>query len=228
MISKDNKTHVLGHRKRLKDKIAVSPKSLSDYELLEALLFYVFPRKDTKQPAKDLMATFKNLKNVIFSDDAEIQKIAGLGASSALIFKLIKEIFSRILQTEVANSPVISTSDNVLSYYKNVLGTLKKEQLRVMFLDAKNHLILEKMLHEGTPNQTAIYPREITQIALNCGATAIILVHNHPSGDTTPSRQDVLMTKRIKEIAEKLEIQLLDHLIIGHDATFSLREAELI
>ena len=228
MTSKDNKTHVLGHRKRLKEKIAVSPKSLSDYELLEALLFYVFPRKDTKQPAKELMQNFRSLRNVIFSDAIEIQKIAGLGTSSALMFKLIREVFSRILHNEIVNAPVISTSDHVHNYYKNVLGTLKKEQLRVIFLDAKNHLILEKTLQEGTINQTAIYPREIVQIALNCGAAAIILVHNHPSGDTTPSRQDILITKRIRDVAEKLDIQLLDHLIIGHDRTVSLRELELI
>ncbi|MCR5224954.1 MAG: DNA repair protein RadC [Alphaproteobacteria bacterium] len=228
MNSKDNKSLVIGHRKRLKEKISTSSKSLNDYELLEALLFYVFPRKDTKRTAKELLFAFKSLKNVIFAEDSEVKKIAGLGESTATLFTLMKEIFSRILQNEITNNPVISTSKHVQNYYKSILGTLKKEQLRVMFLNSKNKLILEQIMQEGTINQTAIYPREIIQVALNCGASALILVHNHPSGDVTPSREDILITERIKEISERLDIQLLDHLIIGKNQIISLKEIGLI
>ncbi len=228
MNSKDDKSHFIGHRQRLKEKISSNAGILRDYEVLEALLFYVFPRKDTKRLAKDLLLKFKTLKNIIFAESSEIEEIKGLGKSTSFLFKVIRELFPRILKDEIANFPVISTSEHVQNYYKTILETLKKEQLRIMFLNNKNKLILERIIQEGTINQTAIYPREIVQVALNCGASGIILVHNHPSGDASPSRQDILITKRIKEIMEKLEIHVLDHLIIGRNQVTSLRDAKLI
>lgn len=227
MNSENEKAHFLGHRARLKQKISIKPEFLSDYELLEALLFYVFSRKDTKVLAKQLISQFSSLKRVIFSDSNEIVKIPGLGKSTAVLLKIIREIFVRILREDVQKGPIISTSSNVVDYYKNLLGTLKKEQLRIMFLGSKNKLLCEKVVQEGTVNQTAIYPREIVQIALECGASGIIMVHNHPSGDSTPSRQDVLITARIKEALSPLEITMLDHLIITNHEVTSLRDLGL-
>lgn len=228
MNSENEKAYFLGHRARLKQKITIEPEFLSDYELLEALLFYVFSRKDTKVLAKQLISQFSSLKNVVFSDSNEVVKIPGLGRSTAILLKIIREVFVRILREDVQKGPIISTSSNVVDYYKNLLGTLKKEQLRIMFLGSKNKLLCEKVVQEGTVNQTAIYPREIVQIALECGASGIIMVHNHPSGDSTPSRQDVLITTRIKEVLSKLEISVLDHLIITNHEVTSLRDLDLL
>lgn len=228
MSLENEKAHFLGHRKRLKKKISVKSEYLSDYELLEALLFYVFPRKDTKLLAKSLISKFTTLKKVIFAESGEVKKTSGLGESTAILLKVIHEIFLRILHENIAKLPIISTSSNVVEYYQNILGSRKKEQLRVMFLDSKNKLLCEKIMQEGTVNQTAIYPREIVQIALECGATGIIMVHNHPSGDSTPSRQDVLITKRVKEVSEKLDIIVLDHLIIADSEVTSLRDLDLL
>jgi DNA repair protein RadC len=227
-INGKRKNHCVGHRARLKSKLIASSASLLDYELVEMLLFYIHLRKDTKSLAKDLLKNFKSIRNLILADPYEVQKTLGVGKSTLILIKLLRELFERMQLEIVASSVVISSSKHVIDYYKNVLGHLKKEQLRIMFLNNKNKLLADEIMQTGTVNTTAIYPREIIHKALEYGASAIIMVHNHPSGDPQPSRQDVIVTKMVKDVADRLDIILLDHLIIGKDTSLSMKEMQLI
>ncbi|GHU12090.1 DNA repair protein RadC [Alphaproteobacteria bacterium] len=224
----EENSHYLGHRKRLKKRFSTSAHDLADYELLELLLFYVFARKDTKKLAKDLLAHFKTLRSIVYAENTELKKVPGMGDSAAILFAAIREIFNRMQKERVVECDSISSSDQVIAYYANLLGNEKREQLRMMFLNNKNKLIADDLLQIGTINHTAIYPREIIQRALEYGASAMIMVHNHPSGDPQPSRQDIIVTKMIRDIAQKLDILLLDHLIIGKNGSKSLKEMGII
>ncbi|MDR3179588.1 MAG: DNA repair protein RadC [Holosporaceae bacterium] len=230
MISRPlDQKYNLGHRKRLKKRFAADPASFPDYELLELLMFYVFARKDTKSLAKTLLSHFKTLGRVMSANATELKKIPGLGESAANLLTAVHEIFNRIhLESLKEQDIAISSSDQVLEYYKGLLENEKKEQLRLMLLNNKNKLIADKLMQSGTINQTAIYPREIIELALEYGASAMIMVHNHPSGDPQPSRQDIITTKSIADIAQKLDILLLDHIIIGKNSSRSLKEMGLI
>ena len=212
----------------MREKFSAHPEHISDYELVEMLLFYVFRRRDTKPLAKTLLKRFKSIREVIFADSMDLQKVPGIGKSIVTLTTLVREIFNRLLLEKITESKTIMSTSQIMEYYKNTLGYLKKEQFRMMFLNNKNKLISEELMQEGTINNTAIYPREIIQKALECGASAIIMVHNHPSGDPRPSRQDIVMTKAIKEIAQKLEIILLDHVVIGKNETTSLKELGIL
>jgi DNA repair protein RadC len=221
----------LGHRDRARKKFFAGASIVADYELLELLLFHSIHRKDTRNVAKNLLTRFGSLKNVIFVDGVELKKIPEIGDSSAALFALIRELFNRIhleQLTDSTNSSSISSSSQVIEYYKNLLEYEKKEQFRIMFLNNKNKLLAEELLQHGTINHTAIYLREIVQRALELGASALIIVHNHPSGDPQPSRQDVVITKMIRDVAAKLDMLLLDHLVIGKNDCRSMREMGLI
>jgi DNA repair protein RadC len=196
--------------------------------LLELLLFYVFPRKDTKPTAKKILEQFKTLRGAVFANKSDLEGVSGVGESSSHLFMLIHEIFNRTLLGQIQESASIMSVSQVSDYYKSLLEQQKKEQFRVMFLNNKNKLIAEELMHEGTVNNTAVYPRELVQKALNYGACAIIMVHNHPGGDPKPSRQDLIMTKTIKELLQKLDMDLLDHLIIGKNSVTSFRDIGII
>ncbi|MDR0678184.1 MAG: DNA repair protein RadC [Holosporaceae bacterium] len=228
MKLQDEKSAYIGHRRRLLNKFILNPRHTPDYELLEILLFYVFQRKDTKPLAKTLLNHFKSLRKIILADYFDLKQINGVGKSTINLIMVLREFFTRSLLEKVIESESIMSTGQVLEYYKNTLGYLKKEQLRIMFLNNKNKLITEEMIQEGTINNTAIYPREIIQKSLEYGASAIIMVHNHPGGDPKPSRQDIVMTKIISEIAQKLDITLFDHIIIGKMGTVSLKELGVI
>jgi DNA repair protein RadC len=224
----NEKPHYLGHRQRLRKKFESHPTRLSDYELLELLFFYVFARKDTKPLAKKIMERFKTLREAIFANILDLKQIKDIGESSTHLFLLMREIFNRVLLERIQEPISIISTSQVLDYYKSLLEQQKKEQFRIMFLNNKNKLIAEELMYEGTVNSTAIYPREIVQKALNYGASAIIMVHNHPGGDPKPSRQDIIMTRAVKEIVQKLDIVLFDHIIIGMNSTASLHEMGII
>lgn len=212
----------------MQKKFAAHPGYISDHELMEMLLFFVFQRKDTKPLAKTLLNRFKSLKGIISSSRFYLKKIDGVGDSTANLIAILHEIFNRMLMEKIVESKTIMSTAQVLEYYQNLLEHLKKEQFRIMFLNNKNKLISEELMQEGTVNNTAIYPREIVQKSLEYGASAIIMVHNHPSGDPDPSRQDIIMTKAVKDVAQKLDISLLDHIIIGKSKTVSLKELGII
>ncbi|MDR2157818.1 MAG: DNA repair protein RadC [Holosporaceae bacterium] len=228
MKFQDKKSHYVGHRRRLKSKFMSNPSHIADYELMETLLFYVFQRKDTKPLAKTLLNRFQTIRDIVWANHSDLKKISGVGESTIHLLTVVREILSRTLLEKVVESNLIMSTSQVLEYYKNTIGHLKTEQFRIMFLNNKNRLISEELMYEGTVNNTAIYPREIVHRALECGASAIIMIHNHPSGDPTPSRQDVVMTKMIKDITQKLDIILLDHVIIGKHKTISLKEFGVI
>ncbi|MDR0580903.1 MAG: DNA repair protein RadC [Holosporaceae bacterium] len=228
MKSQNEKQHYLDHRQRLRKRFASHPEHISDYELMEMLLFYVFRRRDTKPLAKALLNRFKSLREIIFADHSDLKKIFGLGTSTVCLMTLLQEIFKRALFEKITESKTIMSIAQITEYYKSALGNLKKEQFRIMFLNNKNKLISEELMQEGTINNMAIYPREIIQKTLEYGAGAIIMVHNHPSGDPRPSRQDIIMTKAIKEIAQKLDIILLDHVIIGKNSATSFKELGIV
>lgn len=218
----------LGHRSRIKHKFAISSKSIMDYELLEMLLFYVFKRKDTKSLSKDLLLKFQTLRGVLFADNNDLKKIVGVSSATILFMNVIKELFSRMLFDEVKDGVIITSSEQVTKYYEIILGVEKREQIRVMFLNNKSKLIAEEVIQEGTINHAQLYPREIVHKSLNYGASAVIIVHNHPSGDPTPSRSDIVVTKSLKELLIKLDITLLDHVVIGRNASHSLKKLGII
>lgn len=217
-----------GHRQRLKDKFFSNPKSLFDYEILEMLLFYVIPRKDTKPLAKQLLAKFGTLKSVIFASENEIMKIKEIGKSVAIFFGLLREVFSRISLQPLKEKAIIQSDQDVITYYTNELSSKKKEEFRAMFINNGNILIAEETLQQGTVDQVFIYRREVVEKALEHKASAIIIVHNHPSGDPTPSREDIAVTKDINVTLEKLGIRLLDHIIIAENSSYSFASHNLL
>lgn len=212
-----------GHRARMRQKFVASPTHMLDYEVLEILLYYIFPRKDTRELAKVFMQQFGTLHDLVFSEKTDISQVEGAGKSTAFFFFVIREIFIRASLDEIKKSPVISSEKDVINYYKSVFGGLKHEQLRIMFLNSKSFLISDEILSEGTVDKTCIYSRTVIKRSLELGASAIIMAHNHPSGDPTPSHQDIVATKSLADVAEKLGIKLLDHVIIGKGRTFSMK-----
>ena len=229
----EEKPHYHGHRKRLKEKFIKSLKSdtsdqISDYEILEMILFSAYPRQDTKPIAKDLIKKFGSLAEV-FSSDAE--KMAGEGKlSESVIFalKIIDEAALRLLKRRFVEKTVIQSWKALLDYCHAAMGSLSHEQFRIMFLDKKNNLMADEIQQRGTVDQTPVYPREVVKRALELGASAVILVHNHPSGDCTPSKSDIEMTEHIEAGLKSVDIKLHDHLIIANDKHFSFAGNGLI
>lgn len=222
-----NSSYNLGHRDRMRQKLLKNPSVLYDYELLEIIFYYIFPRKDTRTLAKDFLKLFGSIRDIIFCEPTNFQQISGIGSSSITFLSAIRELFVRASRDSFKENTVISSTSAIFSYYKNVFGGLKNEQLRVMFLNIKNAIIADEILQEGTINQAAIYPRNIIYKALQYGATGIILAHNHPSGDPTPSRQDIEVTRELAETARRLDIILLDHVIIGGTTAWSMKANHL-
>lgn len=219
----------VGHRKRLRERFEKSAGTgISNYELIEMLLFFCNKRCDTKEIAKELLHTFKSMHQVFFSSKEELMKVNKIGHSSAHLIMLVKAIMTEILNEKIEKTVILDTLDSVIEYCRMTMGSLKYEQLRILYLNNKNRLISNEVLQEGTINHTSIYPREIIKKALDLGATAFILIHNHPSGDTSPSRQDVMITKSLKELTKKLDIILHDHIIIGRSDFHSMKALNII
>lgn len=218
----------VGHRKRLREKFKTATNALQDYELLEMLLFYVFRRKDTKQIAKALLSKFQSLRKIIFADKSMLLNVPGVGESTYFLIQTVRELYTRLSFEQLLERPLMNCTDKVVEYYRLILAEDIREQLRVMLLDNKSKMITEKLLQTGTVNESAFYPREIVKMALDYGASAIIIVHNHPSGDPTPSHQDIMITKKLKKTCEDLGIVLFDHIIIGANGTNSFYNKKLI
>lgn len=218
----------IGHRKRLRQKFELCNEAIQDYELLELLLFYIFPRKDTKRLAKALLRKFRTLHKLIFSEKSAILEVDGIGESTYVFIQVLRELYARLSLEKVQRRPLINSIDRVVEYYNLVLSSDIREQLRVMFLDNKSQLIAEEQIQSGTVNRTAFFPREIIKKALDYGASAIIITHNHPSGDPTPSQQDIDMTKNLQKICKSMDIVLLDHIIIGANKVTSFHNKKII
>jgi DNA repair protein RadC len=220
--------HYHGHRERLRARfLAAGSDALPDYELLELVLFGAIPRRDVKPLAKSLLERFGSFAEVI-SAPAPLLAEAGLGEPTITELKVIEAAAHRFLKVEAKRRPVLSSWSALIDYCRAAMAFADKEQFRILFLDKRNRLIADERQQVGTVDHTPVYPREVIKRALELSATAIILVHNHPSGDPTPSAADIEMTQTIIEIASPLGIAVHDHLIIGKDGHASFRALKLI
>jgi DNA repair protein RadC len=221
--------HYLGHRERLRGRFReAGPDAVSDYELLELLLFRTIPQRDIKPLAKELIARFGSFAEVLAAPPQRLEEIKGIKEATATDLKIVHAAASRLLRGEVKKRPVLSSWSAVLDYCRTAMAFADKEQLRVLFLDKRNQLIADEVQQTGTVDHTPVYPREVVKRALEVSATAIVLVHNHPSGDPTPSRADIQMTQAIVEIAKPLGISVHDHIIVGKEGHASLKGMKLI
>lgn len=202
--------------------------ALEDYEVLEVMLMAFIPRRDVKPIAKALMARFGSLSGILAAPGAELVKIEGIGETVAAYLKAIAELQSRVTREEIRQRPAISSWSALIDYVRIELQHEKREQFRVLFLDRKNQLIADEVMGHGTVDHAPVYPREIARRALELQASSLILVHNHPSGDTTPSRADIDMTREIINVLDPFDITGHDHLIAGTGGVTSLRTSGLI
>ncbi len=223
------KAHWLGHRDRLRARLlSRGPQALDDYELLETLLFAFIPRRDVKPIAKAMLARFGSLSAILAADTKSLKQIDGLGDSAVAYILAAADLSTRAAKEKISSRPVISSWTTLVSYVRNQLQHETREQFRVLFLDRKNQLIADEIMGQGTVDHAPVYPREIARRALELSSSALILVHNHPSGDPTPSQTDINMTREIIDALGPLEITVHDHLIIGTEGVTSFKSAGLI
>ncbi len=221
--------HWQGHRERLRGKLARrGAGALDDYEILELLLMAFIPRRDVKPIAKALLARFGSLSGLLAAPVGDLVKVDGVGETAAAYLKAVAELSSRAAREQVGRREVISSWSALIAYVRTEMQHEKREQFRVLFLDRKNGLIADEILGQGTVDHAPVYPREIARRALEHHASSLILVHNHPSGDTKPSQADISVTREIIDALTPLEITVHDHLIAGTGGVFSFKSAGLI
>jgi DNA repair protein RadC len=219
----------LGHRERLRERFSTGgAQAVQDYELIEMILFRAFPRGDTKPLAKQLMKKFGTFAEVISATPERLKEVKGVGDRAVEEIKLIKAAAERLTLRQIMAKPALTSWNGVLDYLRMVQGFENREQFRILFLDKKNNLIADEVQGHGTVDHTPVYVREVVKRALELSSTAIILVHNHPSGDPTPSRADIDMTKQIMDAARPLGVSVHDHIIVGRDGHASLKAMRLI
>jgi DNA repair protein RadC len=225
----DDTPHYLNHRQRLRTRFLNSdPASTPDYELLELLLFYAIDRVDVRPLAKELLKEFGTLGGVLAADSQRLGRYPRVNERALALFAAVRELARRLAREQLNDKPVISSSAALFAYCRVGLAEEATERFRILFLDRKNRLIADEVQQRGTIDHAPVYPREVIKRALELGASAIILVHNHPSGDPTPSRADVDMTTMVRDAAERLGIEVHDHVIVGRQGTVSLRQLGLI
>ena len=221
--------HYHGHRERLRERFhGAGPEALSDYELLEMALFPALPRRDTKPLAKALLKKFGSFAEVVHAPAARLREVEGIGEASVNQIKLLAAAAARVAKGEIKRSIALSSWNDVIDYIRTGMAFAEREQFRLLFLDKRNQLISDEVQQTGTVDHTPVYPREVIKRALELSATALILVHNHPSGDPTPSQADIQMTKAIVDIAAPLGISVHDHIIVGKHGHASLKGMRLI
>jgi DNA repair protein RadC len=218
-----------GHRGRMRHRLLTAgPQALADHELLEMVLFLALPRRDTKPIARALLTRFGSLANAIAAPLPELRRIEGLGEAGAAALKTVQAAALRLVRAEVAERPVLNNWDRLMDYLTAVLAREKVEQFHILFLDTKNRLLADEAQARGTVNHTPVYPREVVKRALELAATALVLVHNHPSGDPTPSAADLAVTQEIVAAARTVGVVLHDHLIVGNGRFTSFRREGLL
>lgn len=221
--------HYFGHRDRLKDRfVNGGANAMPDYELLEMVLFRAIRRGDTKPIAKALLARFGTFAEVLSAEPDRLMEVKGVGEAVATELKIVHAAAVRLARGLVANRPVLSSWNAILEYIRAAMAFNGIEQFRVLFLDKKNQLIMDEVQQEGTVDHTPVYPREVIKRALELSASAIVLVHNHPSGDPTPSMADIDMTKKIVDAGQRLNVMVHDHVIIGRKGHLSFRASGLL
>jgi DNA repair protein RadC len=228
-MSDDDTPHYHGHRDRLRARFTdVGGDALPDYELLELVLFRSIPRRDVKPIAKDLVKRFGTFAEVLSAPPARLLEIDGVSERVVTDLKIVEASARRLAKGEVMKRPVLSSWTSVLDYCRTAMAFMDKEQFRLLFLDKRNALIADEVQQSGTVDHTPVYPREVVKRALELSASALILVHNHPSGDPAPSAADVRMTREIIEVAKPLGISVHDHIIVGREGHASLKGLQLI
>ena len=216
-----------GHRARLRERFLQAPAAVPDYEVLEMMLFAANPRGDMKAEAKRLLGLFGNSFARLLNADLAALRAAGLTEAQIGPIVLAREAATRLTRADLAEKPILSNWQALLDYVQVAQGEAPIEQFRILFLDRKNALIADELQQHGTIDQTPVFPREVVKRALELGASALILVHNHPSGDVKPSRADVEMTKQVRDAAKALGIALHDHVIVGRGKHASLKSMGL-
>jgi DNA repair protein RadC len=218
-----------GHRGRMRTRLLTAgPEALADHEMLEMVLFLALPRRDTKPIARALLDQFGGYGAVIAAPLADLVKIEGIGEAGAAALKVVQAAALRLLQGAVRDQPVLNNWDRLMDYLLARLAHEKTEQFRVLFLDNRSRLLGDEVLGRGTVNHAPVYPREVIRRALELHAVCLILTHNHPSGDPTPSREDIAMTREIRRAAEALRIEVHDHVIVAGSRWISLRQEGLL
>jgi DNA repair protein RadC len=217
-----------GHRERLRERFhRGGADALADYELLELLLFRAIPRRDVKPLAKALLARFGSFAEVISAEPARLKEVNFIGDAAVTEFKIVQAAALRLSKESMSKRVALGAFPQVLDYCRGAMAFRETEEFRVLFLDKKNGLIADEVQGRGTVDHTPVYPREVLRRALELNASAMILVHNHPSGDPTPSSADIAMTQNIASLAKPLGVSVHDHLIIGRNGHSSLRALKL-
>lgn len=221
--------HYLGHRARLRERfIGLSGDALPDYELLELILFSARPRGDVKPLAKTLLKTFGSFAEVINAEESALRNVDDVGDAVIAALKTIRVATQRLIKSEISDQPVIQSWTALMDYCKLAMGSNKIEEFRVLFLNHRHALIADEVMQRGTINHTPVYPREIVKRALELSAAAIILLHNHPSGDPTPSKADIDITHKIIEAAATINVAVHDHVIITKTGHYSFKSFGVI
>ena len=217
----NNKLHV-GHRKRLRARFLKSGiEGLHDYEQIELLLTYAIPVKDVKHVSKLLIKKFKNISGILDASHDELLNVNGLGNNSSVLIKFVREILTVYSKERMYSNDVLSSPEKVYEYSKLKIGSNKNELLMAVFLNTKNMVIRCEIVSEGSIDSVAVYPRKIMELALKNNASGLIIVHNHPSGDPSPSTSDEELTKELKNISDSMDIRLLDHIIVSKESYYS-------
>jgi DNA repair protein RadC len=221
--------HYLGHRQRLRERfLQASGEQLPDYELLELILFAAKPRGDVKPLAKRLLKIFGSFDKVLYATDAELRKVDEVGDAVVSALKTVRVASQRLLKSEISDRPVIQSWTALMDYCRLSMAKEPVEQFRVLFLNHRHVLIADEVMQQGTVNHTPVYPREIVKRALELSSSALILLHNHPSGDPSPSKADIDMTRKIMEAAATVNITIHDHVIIAESGHYSFKSFGLI
>ena len=221
--------HYINHRQRLRERFQkAGSEGMHDYELLELLLTFSIPRRDVKPVSKKLINTFGSLSGVLDADQSELEKLSGVGSMSASLIRLVKELYTNYLVENMKKHDALSSPEAVINFSRVKLSGLLNEAFMVIYINVKNEVIDYALLQEGTLDNVAVYPRRIVETALSHHASGVILVHNHPSGNPMPSKEDKMLTKEIVDAAFALDIRVLDHLIVGKEGYFSFMENNIL
>ena len=221
--------HYFGHRERLRDRLReAGPEALADYEMLELVLFRAIPRRDVKPLAKDLLAKFGSFAETIAANPLRLAEVEGMTPGAVAEFAIVEAAAHRLARGVAKKRLALGSWKEVVDYCRARMAYAEREEFRVLFLDRKNGLIADEALSQGTVDHAPVYPREVVRRALELSASALLLVHNHPSGDPTPSNQDVKMTLEIIAVAKPLGVTVHDHVIVGRQGHVSLRGEDLI
>ncbi|WP_374381672.1 DNA repair protein RadC [Dongia sp.] len=222
--SEKEKPHYHGHRQRLRERfLSGGAAALADYELLELLLYLAIPQKDVKPLAKDLIHRFGSFAGVMAAEPTQLMEVSGIKETAAVAIKTVQASALLMQKQMVLDKPVLSSWKAVLDYCHSVMAHEQNEQFRLLFLDGKNALIADEVQGRGTVNHAPVYVREVVKRCLLLGASSVIMAHNHPTGDPTPSRDDIDMTRAVQEALAQVGIQVHDHIIIGRKGHASLR-----